>query len=91
MSNKYHTVEQIAEALSKTTPGNYEAYGNYPFYIDLRKPVPSLSKHDSKSDTFWPYHDGAFVLLCKNGGVQFLLDEIERLKEIEAKYKELYK
>jgi hypothetical protein len=92
MSKQYnHTVERIKEALSKTTPGNWTAEGDYPFYVSLKKPAASLSKHDDTRPTYWPYHDGVFVLMCRNGGVQFLLDEIERLKEIEAQYEGLCK
>jgi len=53
---------------------------NYPFYVDLKKPAPSLSKHDDERPTYYRYQDAQFILLCWNGGVETLLDEIRFLR-----------
>jgi hypothetical protein len=85
------TIEKIEKYLEKATPGNWTGHMNYPFYAVIDKPAPSLSKHDSERPNYWKIDDVEFVLVMKNGGVQFLLDEIKRLKEIEAQYEGLCK
>ena len=77
---------EIKERFKKTTQGEWTAYVNYPFYIDLRKPSPSLSKHDSERPTFWSMNDGLFVLNAHNNDIPWLIEEVERLrKELELK------
>ena len=74
------TIEQMEKALEKATPANWQSSGNWPFYAVMNKPAPSLSKHDDTRPNYWRYDDVSFVLLCRNGGVQMLLDEIKRLQ-----------
>jgi hypothetical protein len=84
------TKEELNEMrmVAKTaTPGPWGPWmGNCPFYVIVKKPAPSLSKHDDERPTYWPYNDGKFVLTFNPQAVLELLDEIERLKEIEAVY-----
>jgi hypothetical protein len=84
------TVEQMQKALENATSGNWTGFSNRPFYSVIRKPGPSLSKHDDTRDTYWRCEDVEFVLLCKNGGVQVLLDHIKFLqRELEDSRKEV--
>lgn len=75
------TIQKIEQLLKEATPGNWTGEGNEPFSITLRKPAPSLSKHDSDRPTYWRCQDAMFVLVMKNVGTQFLLDEIKKLQE----------
>ena len=77
-------IEDLKKALKKKTETPWTASGNYPFYATLRKPAPSLSKHDKPNDDLWYYPDVTFVLMCANGGVQALFDEIDRLNALLA-------
>ncbi len=81
MNNEKYTIKQIEKLLAEKTPELWEASSNEPFYIDLRKPAPSLSKHDDIRPTYWLPQDAKFVLWCANGGVQMLLDRIKELNE----------
>lgn len=51
---------------------------NIPFYVDMRKPRPSLSKHDLKNPTYWHYDDAVYLLACAHL-VPELLEELEKL------------
>lgn len=71
----------IEEKLNASTPAPWEATGNYPFYVDMKKPGPSLSKHDLDRPTYWSYPDAEFVLLARNKFVPEMLEEIKKLRE----------
>ena len=73
-------LKQLKLLLDNKTQSTWTASGNLPFYAELDKPAPSLSKHDSERPTYWRVQDVEFVLAMANGGVQALFDEIERLK-----------
>jgi hypothetical protein len=84
------TVEQMQKALENKTSVVWLGSGNYPFYVDLKKPAPSLSKHDHERPTYYRYQDAQFILLCWNGGVQVLLDHIKFLqRELDDSRKEV--
>lgn len=53
---------------------------NAPFYVDVRKPSPSLSKHDEERPTYWRYEDGVFVAAASPKNILELLDEIDKYK-----------
>ena len=42
----------------------WEFNADIPFYVDMKKPRPSLSEHDDKHPTYWHYDDGSFVAMC---------------------------
>jgi hypothetical protein len=78
-------IEKLRKIAESAEPGPWGPWdGNYPFYVDVRKPSASLSKHDDERPTYWSHNDAAFVLTFNPKMVLELLDEIERLKEIEA-------
>ena len=79
-------LKEFRKIATEATQGFWAFSGNYPFYVDVRKPAPSLSKHDDKRPTFWRYQDGVFVTAFCPERVLKLLDEIDRLKEIEFQY-----
>lgn len=72
-------LDEIKGITSAATPGPWTAAGNLPFYVDLRKPAPSLSKHDKECPTYWKVADAEFVLMARSV-VPELIAEIERLK-----------
>lgn len=84
-------LKKLREVASKATPGNWgHNWGaNIPFYVDVKKPAPSMSKHDDTRPTYWRYEDGVFASVFSPRQVLELLDEIERLKEFEWKYQGL--
>jgi hypothetical protein len=75
-------LQSLKEIASKATPGPWGEWGcNYPFYVDVKKPAPSLSKHDSERPTYWRMEDALFVLNFHPGKVLELLDCIEELEK----------
>jgi hypothetical protein len=70
-------IKKLRKVAEEATPGPWKAGGNYPFYVDLRKPADSLSKHDSERPTYWRYQDGLFVLTFNPKTVLELLDSLE--------------
>jgi hypothetical protein len=89
------TPEQLAgfrEIVDRATPGPWGPWNaNIPFYVQVSKPAPSMSKHDDERPTYWRYEDGLFVSVFNPKLVLELLDEIDRLKEFEWKYESLSK
>lgn len=47
---------------------------NAPFYIDLQKPRPSLSKHDVDKSTYWNYNDANYIVAC----VKYVEDQLKK-------------
>jgi hypothetical protein len=80
-------LRKIAESASPGPWGPWSS--NIPFYVSVIKPAPSLSKHDHDRDTYWRVEDALHVLHFNPKMALELLDEIERLKEIEWKYLDL--
>ena len=80
-------IKKLREAAQKATPGPWgEKWGlNYPFYVDVRKPAPSLSKHDNDRPTYWRMEDALFVLECNPKMVLKLLADIEYWMKDSAK------
>lgn len=78
-------IREIQERLNKVLPTWTAFGGNIPFYVDVQKPRPSLSKHDNERPTYWHYDDGAFVAAAPYD-MQFLL---EILESQEVKIEEL--
>ena len=73
-------LDEIEARLAATSPAPWSGSGNLPFYATLDKPGPSLSKHDSERNDYWKVEDVEFVLSARNGDMQFLIDEVERLQ-----------
>lgn len=71
-------LEEIAARLEKMYAGEWIASANLPFNVDVRKPRPSLSKHDHKHLTYWHIDDAIFVLNARQD-VAFLLDLVKQL------------
>lgn len=73
-------IQKIKERAMKATQGNWGPYdANLPFYAIVKKPAPSLSKHDLDQPSIWRVDDAIFVS-CAVEDVKFLLSEIERLQ-----------
>ena len=73
-------LEELEKIIKAKTPTTWYGTMNYPFYVSLMKPAPSLSKHDSERPTFWKMQDAEFVLAMANGGAEYLLNEVKRLQ-----------
>lgn len=56
--------------------------GNYPFYVVVKKPAPSLSKHEGtpRGEHMWRYQDGEFVAAAPFD-IKFLLAELDKKEE----------
>jgi hypothetical protein len=81
-------LKKLREVASKATPGDWghNWSASIPFYVDVKKPAQSCSKHDHERPTYWRYEDGIFASVFSPRQVLELLDEIERLQYIEFKY-----
>lgn len=76
MSKKY----EIWARLEDATPAPWGPYScNYPFYVEVTKPAPSLSKHDSRP-TYWRMEDGVLVVHAVED-LGWCLAEIYRLEQ----------
>ena len=71
------------EEMSKKVVLPWIATGNIPFYVDVRKPRPSDSKHDDKVSTYWKMEDGEYMLLCTNWMPE-ILEYIRKLEKEKA-------
>jgi hypothetical protein len=72
-------IDQLEKMLAKCPPFPWEFGGNVPFYVDVRKPRPSLSKHDDARPSYWHYDDGLYVSAAIHS-VPKLIEEIKRLE-----------
>jgi hypothetical protein len=61
MADLLKQIHEIEYRALKATKGPWVFTANYPFYVDVTKPAPSLSKHDLQRPTYWRYQDGEFV------------------------------
>jgi len=73
-------VKHLRKIAEEATQTGWEFSGNYPFYVDVRKPASSLSKHDDKRPTYWRFQDGLFVAAFNPKTVLELLDKVESLQ-----------
>ena len=74
-------LKELRKIAEKATPGPWGPWtGNYPFNVDVRKPAPSLSKHDNERPTYWRYEDAVFVLRFSPETVTMLINRIEELE-----------
>ena len=74
-------IKHLREIAKKAAPGPWGPWtGNYPFYVDVKKPSQSLSKHDDTRPTYWNWNDAVFVLEFNPEVVLQLLDRIEELE-----------
>lgn len=79
-------LKRLRKIALDATPGPWGPWsGNYPFNVDVKKPAPSLSKHDHKRPTYWRWQDGLFVLEFNPKVVLELLDRIQSLENPEKK------
>jgi hypothetical protein len=81
MTNK--ELNQLRKIAEDATPGPWGPWsGNYPFYVMVKKPAPSLSKHDHERGDFWRYQDGEYVLAFNPKVALELLNRISDLEEV---------
>ena len=81
------SIKELRKIAEEATPGPWGPWSaNYPFNVVVKKPAPSLSKHDHARPEYWRYQDGLFVSIFNPKMVLDLLNEIDRLKEIEFRY-----
>jgi len=59
----------------------WTASTNVPFYADIRKPRPSLSKHDGTRPSYWHINDAEYMLLCVNE-MPAILEYIKKLQDL---------
>lgn len=76
------TLKYIKERLEKVQLP-WTATGNYPFYVDVRKPRESLSKHDYERPSYWQVDDASYMLYCVNEMPAIL----EYIKDLESRLK----
>lgn len=84
------TLEELKSLIDKVTPSPWGPYSaNVPFYADVKKPAPSLSKHDRERPTYWRIEDAQFIaaardwlpkLIEENEHLQKALDDIAKSK-----------
>ena len=87
MKDIQESIKNLKELLKKIEPLPWSgSSSNIPFYVDVKKPRESLSKHDSERPTYWNYHDGIYLLTAAHE-VPNLLKYIE---ELEQKINENY-
>lgn len=79
-SINYTNLRRIANEATQERWGPWTC--NYPFYVDVKKPAPSLSKHDHDRPTYWKIEDAIFVLEFNPKVVVYLLNEIDQLKAL---------
>lgn len=58
-----------------------EFNANVPFYVEVKKPRPSNSKHDDKRPTYWNYDDGLYIAATQPKVILELLDYIDTLEQ----------
>ena len=68
------------ESLAEKVELPWGASANVPFYVDVRKPRPSMSKHDEYRHTYWDYDDGVYLLTCANE-MPRVLEYVRQLEE----------
>lgn len=74
-------LKRLKKVCEDATPEDkWTGTGNYPFYVILEKPAPSLSKHEGtpRAARMWRYQDGAFILEARRA-MPKLIEEVERL------------
>jgi hypothetical protein len=76
-------IEKFKELMGKVDTSHWEFGANIPFYVDMKKPRPSLSKHDRNSPTYWHYDDGSFVAMAIYLAPK-LIEYIEKEKDNEG-------
>lgn len=68
----------------KTQVETWTMGANLPFYVVMKKPRPSLSKHDDEQPTYWHCDDAYYVLTAAEyAGVMStkILKALEELKD----------
>jgi hypothetical protein len=72
-------IGKLKQLARDATPGNWgdKWVMNYPFYVDVSKPSPSLSKHDDDRPTYWRMEDGIFSATFTPDRAIKLLNELE--------------
>lgn len=81
-------LQKIKEITNNATPVEKWCFGaNVPFYVDVQKPAPSMSKHDDKRPTYWRYEDGLFVGMARHempnliSSLELAIETLEKLVE----------
>ena len=76
-------IEQLETLLAKAHPLPWLWHANVPFYVEVRKPRESLSKHNDGHPTYWHYDDGAYAAAAIHAAPK-LIAEIKRLRDEKA-------
>ncbi len=77
------TIAGLRKLIEEATPlEKWEGSGNYPFYVHIQKPAPSLSKHEgtARGENMWRYQDGSYLLAAVHA-LPKALDKIQELQE----------
>lgn len=77
-------ISQLEESFKKVVLP-WVGISNYPFYVDIRKPRASHSKHDSDQPTYWNQDDGEYLLRCVNEMPEIL----QYIRDLERQLKNL--
>lgn len=78
-------LKDIKDRWEKAAPKEkWIGHCNYPFYVILNKPRPSLSKHEgtNRGDNMWHMDDGLFIANAKSD-----MEELFRIIEQLEKFK----
>lgn len=74
-------IKELRKLIEEATQlDKWTVTGNYPFYITINPPAPSLSKHEGtpRGSNMWRYQDGIYLITAVHE-LPKALDEIERL------------
>lgn len=84
MKEKCITLLKMKE---KTDVANWTMNANLPFYVVMKKPRPSLSKHDDEQPMYWHCDDAYYLLTAAQYAGDLsrtLLQTIEDLKDLNS-------
>jgi len=74
-------IQKLEELKNKAHPDLLKSCSaNIPFYVEIKKPRESLSKHDATRPTYWHCDDGVY-LAALVAEVPKLIEEIRRLTD----------
>lgn len=72
-------LRKLKDICFKATPGPWGPYrANVPFYAEVNKPSPSLSKHDHERPSYWRIEDAIFIAAASENMLP-LINKIESL------------
>src|SRR5271166_1597116 len=77
-------LDRLKKMATDATPGPWGPWSaNVPFYVNVKKPSPSMSKHDADRPTYWKKENENFIYFKekRNLWILFLYQEKFRIVE----------